>query len=199
VQPPYILAASVSVDTTRWEHWRVTFHWHRVQGRMVPVGIDVRSFSTVDPFGPVYALGDDPDQPTEVLRDTLRRLPFGRLLRESRARVAVRFELQAATLSAFGAEVTANELAGWDTDAATEDATSPADENYRLTASIFRRYDGTDPRAAASRTWEELERLGVTDRRGQPVKRALVRRWIAEARRRGYLPPADSSPVGDTS
>lgn len=167
-------AEVVAEDTTDWEGWRITVHWHRVDGRLMPVGIDVRSFSAGPRHGPTYGeVG-----PREVLRDTLRHLPFGQVLRESRARVAARF------------------MEGDPEQRAPVAYTGPSggasDANYRLTADIYRRYAALDPREAARRTWEELERRGVTDRRGQPPSRDLVRRWLHEARVRRYIDPPGS-------
>lgn len=65
-------------------NWEVAVDWARIDGRAVPVGLSIRSW-TRDTDGTPIAL---PGGPTELTRELVRSLPFASLVEASRQRAA---------------------------------------------------------------------------------------------------------------
>ncbi len=178
--------------------WYITIDWQEIDGRLVPVGIDVRSYRIVS-----WTLSDDGrltfppggtsdaravregDHLRPVTRDLFKRLPVGELVQAGREQIAAVLDFAART----GVQLPPAQR--WVAEALRNAPrrSSRSDVKYRRAAVIYAEVVSAGHRNPSERTWQRLGEEGFVAQGGGPLSRELVRKWVAEARRRGYLPP----------
>ena len=190
------------------DEWFIQVHWRLIEGRPMPVGIDVRSYREpvqrdregtgwFDTTDTRMHRGPRPgDNPKPVTRELFKHLMIGELIEQGLDQIA--------TVHDYLTDRFADRFEAADTEERRQvsealhrqpERRSPSDAKYRRTAETSA--EERQHRNRSLRSWRRLVDEGVTTREGDPPTAELVRKWIAEARRRGYLPPAE--PRGDAS
>ena len=99
------LSAGLTLDKRSPDQWHITVHWRLVDGRAMPVGIDVRSFHAPDGAAHyddaghrMFDTGDrngiwpQGDVPKPVTRELFKRLPIGEVIEQGREQIALVWE-----------------------------------------------------------------------------------------------------------
>lgn len=153
--------------------WAVVVDWaHAQDGTRVPASV------TLSSLGGSYADLTADVEPRAVTRAIVESVPWGSVLWGSRTSAARR----ARVTHQDGCRIPS-----------TYQAPPPArssrhDELLRQVADTYRRAGGRANPTVAKDVLARLESDGVRTGRGGPLTREVVRRWISEARERGYLP-----------
>ena len=176
------LGFTTTLEQADPDDWWIKVNWRLVDGRAVPVGLEVHSSRTAHHKGDSWP---DGDRPKAITRDLFKRLPVGELIDKGGEQVAAVWDAITARTPGPEAQRVADALA------ATSAPSSPSDWKYRRTAEVYAAVV-VDPRTpkgkVAISTWRRLSDDGDPALHTTPEQ---VRKWIAKARERGYLPPAD--------
>jgi len=179
---------STTLEQVSPEDWHIRVNWRLVDERAVPVGIEVHSSPTAQREADPWT---DSDHAKPVTRELFKRLPIGEVIEQGRAQVAAIWEAETSRTAEDPETLrvrAALKQAG--------DSDTRSDETYRLVAEYYARVKADQRKglvgsAVAKATKARLELDGRIPEGTTDVR---VRKWIAEARRRGYLPPADPRP-----
>jgi len=188
------LSPGLTFDQRSPDQWHIRVHWRLVNGRAMPVGIDVRSFHAADGEARhdnagrrVFRTGErkgvwpDGDVPRPVTRELFKRLPVGEVIEQGREQVATVWE----TLLPHGRTSSPDPVRVAEALAATPERVSRSDWKHRRAAELYAEASRTRHRKPSLSTWRRLNDEGVS------CTPERVRKWIQEARRKGYLPPSN--------
>jgi hypothetical protein len=160
--------------------WAVVVHWADVDGCATAVGIDVRSFIGDSPLSSGLA---------EVNREVLHRLPVAAIIEGSLDRTSWLFLARDAVGEPGNAAKATSLVHGEDRLSARRGRPQAHDdEHYQNVARLYEQalLGGQSRRKPALYIAKQLQAEGKT-----VDSPAQVRKWVAEARKRGHLPPAD--------
>lgn len=170
--------------------WRVVVHFGEVDGQVIPIGMDVRAFKG-EP--------GDPDNPphartawTPLTASTVRQLPVGAVVDEARRNLQELTEW-------------VGSLPTYDQERAKKRAqrrragppVQHGDEHLVHVADLYRRASAANHRSPAKDVWQSLVAEGFQfQSSAEKGQRERVRKWIQEARRRGFIQPTTTETKG---
>jgi hypothetical protein len=166
-------------DPTTNSSWAVSVHWADINGVATPVGVDVRSFG---PDGPVRT------GLAEVTRGVLHRLPVATIIEGSLDRAIWLHLAKGGTTETDAASSRALLAADDRVDRRRGRPHEHSDAHYQEVARLYREALALGP-AGRRKPAKYVETQLLADRK-RVDSPDQVRKWIAEARRRGYLPAA---------
>lgn len=165
-------------DNVSGSEWHVTVHWAVLDGRAIPVGIDVHSFERDRPMSTGLA---------EVNREVIKRLPVAAVIERSRDRVKWLTKLAESAPTSIAAEAREQERLMGSRPKNPGRQFEHTDDHYRRVAALYEEalaVGGKPRRSPALYVLERLRAEGVYVTGGDQM-----RKWVAEARKRGHLPP----------
>lgn len=180
--------------------WSITAHWAKIDGRLVIVGLDLRSFHDEDLGAGTTARLPISDQLAEVTQRVLRGIPISSIRDRIRQQLVHKSE---ATMFAAARDEDLAEHGEWAADRLTEltakgeprQRRQPAGEDLlRQVAKLYEQALAQGDKMPAKFVEESLRAAGEP-RLSTKGGRVLVRQWIRRARERGYL--AAPTPRGE--
>jgi hypothetical protein len=172
---------SATLEEENPDDWYITVNWRLVDGRAMPVGIEVHSSRKSHREGDAWP---ERDRPKAVSRELFKRLPVGEVIEQGRSQVAAIWD---AMTSRMPDEPEARRVrAGL---ANKSDPGSPADWKYRLTAQVYREVKADQERNLVGRATAQEVHLRLVRDYKLTASPGRVRKWIQEAGKRGYLHP----------
>lgn len=185
--------------------WRITPHWAEVDGKVMMVGLDIRSFTAPwvpdpdDPFGEGHEGLREPADPllgfAEVTQAVLRGVSISAVRSESAAYLAQALGTLSAQLdAAFGRATALGTHAGDVASQLTQGGSPrkrrlPADGGLLAQVALY--YNealSLGSKTPVKHAEERLRAAGISvSARGGRVQ---VRKWVQRARQKGLIPPA---------